>query len=133
MKVSSYNKFTARKELLGLKLKNILFEVNSNAIPAHHISGLDSLGDYLQKHSQTYVVLQGFSDNTGPREHNMELSLKRVNAVADYLMEKFNVDEDRIVTLWYGDLNPTADNNTPEGCRLNRRVEIAVGGIDLNR
>lgn len=133
VKVSSYLKFTARKELLGLKLKNILFETGSNAIAAQYSDELARLGDYLQKNSQTYVVLQGFSDSSGSQAHNMKLSSRRVTAVADYLMEKFDVHEDRIVTLWFGDLNPAADNNTPEGRRLNRRVEIAVGGIDLSR
>ncbi len=35
---------------------------------------------------------------------------------------------DRIVTQWYGELNPAADNATEEGQQLNRRVEVAVGG-----
>ena len=48
-------------------------------------------------------------------------------SVKDYLVNKFSIDMDRIVTLWYGELNPANDNATEEGRQLNRRVEIAVG------
>jgi len=40
-----------------------------------------------------------------------------------------HISPDRIPSLWYGQMNPVADNSTEEGRRLNRRVEIAVGGI----
>ena len=132
-KVSSYVKFTAKKEVLGLKLENILFESNSNTISSQYAAELDRLGDFLQKSPQAYVVLQGFSDNSGLAEKNMELSFDRVMQVAGYLMKNFEIDESRIVTLWYGDLNPAADNATPDGRRRNRRVEIAVDGIDVSR
>ena len=59
----------------------------------------------------------------------MELSLKRVGIVTEYLKNKFNISPDRILPLWYGEINPIADNSTAEGRRLNRRVEIAVGGV----
>jgi flagellar motor protein MotB len=35
-----------------------------------------------------------------------------------------------VVDLWFGDLNPVGDNATESGRRLNRRVEIAIGGVN---
>jgi outer membrane protein OmpA-like peptidoglycan-associated protein len=43
-------------------------------------------------------------------------------------MNTYNIGSTRIVTNWYGKLNPVADNDTEEGRALNRRVEITVGG-----
>ena len=59
----------------------------------------------------------------------MELSFRRVEAVASYLVKKHNVNESQLLTFWYGKLNPVADNTTKEGRMLNRRVEILVGGM----
>jgi outer membrane protein OmpA-like peptidoglycan-associated protein len=56
------------------------------------------------------------------------LSKARVKQVANYLNNEFNISSARIVTLWYGELNPIGDNNTELGRQQNRRVEIAVGG-----
>jgi OOP family OmpA-OmpF porin len=49
--------------------------------------------------------------------------------VTEQLKNNFNISPDRVLSLWYGQMNPVADNSTEEGRRLNRRVEIAVGGV----
>ncbi len=49
--------------------------------------------------------------------------------MADYLVENFDIDPLRIVPMWYGELNPTADNSDVSGRVKNRRVESAVGGL----
>jgi OOP family OmpA-OmpF porin len=41
---------------------------------------------------------------------------------------RYKIDSTRVVTAWYGKLNPVANNQTEEGRALNRRIEIAVGG-----
>ncbi len=80
-----------------------------------------------QNNAQTYVVMHGYADNRGSREYNLKLSRRRVQSVADYLASNFNIGEDRMVVMWYGALNPVATNDTEEGRRLNRHVEIGVG------
>jgi outer membrane protein OmpA-like peptidoglycan-associated protein len=81
----------------------------------------------MNENPGSYAVIHGYADNSGSYEYNMELSYKRAEAVANYLKNKHNIDPARIVVMWYGDLNPKASNDTSEGRRLNRRVEIAVG------
>ena len=73
--------------------------------------------------------MDGYTDSVGSEEANLLLSRLRVTTVAEYLFEKFDIDPLRIVAMWYGELNPTADNNSVDGSALNRRVESVVGGL----
>ena len=129
-KVSSYVKLTSRPEVVGFVTKNLLFDSNSDTIRTQYRQKLELLGRFLVENPASYVVLQGFSDNTGPAEQNLALSQARAVAVGHYLVDNFGIDPVRIVPLWYGDLNPAADNGSAQGRQLNRRVEIAVGILD---
>ena len=65
----------------------------------------------------------------GSEDYNLDLSYKRVESIASYLVENFNVNRSQLVTFWFGKLNPVADNSSSEGRMQNRRVEILIGGI----
>lgn len=56
---------------------------------------------------------------------NWDLSSARASAVVRAL-EKDGVNADRLVLTAYGDKRPVGDNRTPEGRRMNRRVEISL-------
>ena len=88
------------------------------------------LGQFLQTTPSAFVVAAGFADNSGDEEYNLWISERRVANFKTYLVDNFAINGDRIVTLWYGELNPVADNETEEGRQLNRRVEVAVGGLE---
>jgi OOP family OmpA-OmpF porin len=49
--------------------------------------------------------------------------------VANYLQNQHNIAADRLVVWWYGQANPIASNDNEKGRALNRRVEIAIGGM----
>ena len=55
----------------------------------------------------------------------IELSVKRAQAVADYITS-LNVGGERLTEIGYGEGQPIADNSTEEGQQQNRRVEIAI-------
>jgi len=130
VKTSSYVRLKPTTQVVGVVADNMLFDYNSSAIRSEYNEKLDMLGDYLQKNPEAYVVAGGFADSTGEEEYNLALSERRAASVKDYLVNTFSVDANRIVTLWFGELNPVADNATDEGRQLNRRVEIAVGGVN---
>ena len=130
VKTSSYVRLKPTTQVVGVVADNMLFDYNSPAIRSEYNEKLDMLGDYLQKNPDAYVVAGGFADSTGEEEYNLALSERRAASVKDYLVNTFSIDANRIVTLWFGELNPVADNATDEGRQLNRRVEIAVGGLE---
>ncbi len=80
---------------------------------------------YLLGHPDRVVLVEGFTDSTGDEERNLDLSVRRAAAVKTRLVEA-GVDEARVVTAGYGQAYPVASNETDEGRRQNRRIEITV-------
>ncbi len=71
------------------------------------------------------IVSTGHTDSTGGSEYNMDLSMRRSEAVKTYLISK-GIDADSINTVGEGERQPIADNATAAGRAENRRVEIEV-------
>ncbi len=120
---------TTETRIVGLKVENILFGFDKASVRTSYVDEVDALGMFLQKNPAAYVLLEGYTDSTGPEEYNLSLSLRRAESVANYLMDNYNIADDRIVVNYYGPANPIASNATAEGRAKNRRVEIAVGGM----
>lgn len=69
------------------------------------------------------IVLGGHTDSQGDDAFNYSLSVDRVNTVREALIAR-GVDGSRMTAIGYGETEPVADNNTPEGRALNRRTEV---------
>lgn len=72
------------------------------------------------------IVVSGHTDNTGNPQLNQTLSLKRAEAVRDWMRDTGDVPESCFAVQGYGESRPVATNDTPEGRALNRRVEISL-------
>ncbi len=76
------------------------------------------------------VSIEGHTDNEPIRhsgwKDNWELSLARARAVLTYLVKEQGLEPSRVSAAGFGEYHPVASNNTPEGRRQNRRVEIVV-------
>jgi len=130
VKTTSYVRLKPKTEVVGFITNDMLFDFDSPAVRSEYNDKLDLLGAFLQNTPGAFVVAAGFSDSSGDEEYNLALSERRVSSLKKYLVENFNVDPARIVPLWFGELNPVGDNATSQGRQLNRRVEIAVGGVN---
>lgn len=105
---------------------NVLFDFDKYNIKAEYEPTLDKLGQFLLDQPEAYVVLSGFCDSIGTEAYNLKLSRKRAESVRNYLSERFKIDNDRMLSYWYGYANPVASNETDAGRALNRRVTIAI-------
>jgi outer membrane protein OmpA-like peptidoglycan-associated protein len=74
------------------------------------------------------IDLNGYADNIGTDQSNINLSRRRAERVKQWLMEH-GIEEDRIIIRGHGESHPVATNETDEGRALNRRVEFAVDGV----
>lgn len=72
------------------------------------------------------IVVSGHTDNTGNPKLNQTLSLKRAEAVRDWMRDTGDVPESCFAVQGYGESRPLATNDTPDGRALNRRVEISL-------
>lgn len=115
-----------QNEILKLTMSSeVSFDFNSARIKSSFQSPLTKIADIMARYPQTQIAVVGHTDSVGSEQYNLELSLRRANAVADYLILK-GVSRSRLGTEGRGELEPIADNGTTEGRAKNRRVEIYV-------
>ena len=103
----------------------ILFDTNKADLKAPAKNALTNFATSLRNDPNTNVQIFGHTDNTGSREVNEKLSLKRANAVKTYLQNS-GVAEGRMETRGLAYDYPVADNSTAEGRAQNRRVEVYI-------
>lgn len=104
-------------------LGNVLFDSNMDVIKPVAYPLLDDVVTIFEKNPGMNVELQGHCDNTGAAAYNMDLSLRRANAVKKFLVSK-GISENRLTTKGFGFTKPVGSNETKEGRSMNRRVEL---------
>lgn len=87
---------------------------------------LDRVGEVLARYPRLRVAVQGHTDNVGRAQYNLALSQRRAESVRRYLIERFDLDPDRLEAEGFGAEAPIATNANPTGRALNRRVEFVV-------
>ncbi len=116
----------------GIKItfdSGILFDVDRATLQPVAVSDLERLATILNKYGDTSILIEGHTDATGTEEYNMDLSRKRAESVAARLASA-SVDPIRFTLFGYGEIQPVASNDTPDGRQANRRVEIAIMAND---
>ena len=103
----------------------ILFDVDKTEIKPAARESIAKAAEVLVKYPDTYITVEGHTDSSGPSEYNQKLSERRADAVRDMLMGD-GVAGSRVSIKGYGESDPIADNSTPEGRQLNRRVQLEI-------
>ncbi len=124
----------ARVERIGEGIKitfdsGILFNVDKANLTSTSRSELTQLATILNKYDDTNILLTGHTDSSGTSEHNLDLSRRQAESVADYLQIQ-EVNAGRFTTYGYGEDHPVASNDTRAGRAQNRRVEVAIWAND---
>jgi outer membrane protein OmpA-like peptidoglycan-associated protein len=115
-----------RGELMKLAAANpILFERGSSKIEAAGRQALDNIARAAKACPGVRIAIEGHTDNEGSAEHNQRLSLKRAEAVAEYLIE-VGVGAEALQAEGYGTTRPVAPNTSARSRAKNRRTEIVV-------
>jgi len=108
-----------------LSLQPVHFEFDSSELTAKAKKALDTNVAQLRQYPGTRIELQGYTDSTGAGSYNNWLSAQRAKAAYDYMVSK-GVATNLLIQKGYGASNPLDDNDTPEGRKRNRRVELAL-------
>jgi len=114
------------KEGVSISLDDIRFYADLDKMLPGEERKLERIADILKRYRDRDILVGGHTALAGTADERMILSQQRAKVVADYLLSKNVRTADRMVIRGYGALRPVADNNTEEGMRKNRRVEITI-------
>ena len=101
------------------------FEFDSAQIKPGFHSTMDKISNVVNRYGKTHLTIVGHTDNVGTDQYNQRLSERRAQAVAQYFQNQGVVPE-RLAAEGRGETAPRSSNATPEGRRLNRRVEVYI-------
>lgn len=87
---------------------------------------LDGFAQNLSSTSNYILEVTGGCDSIGSAEYNYGLSDRRADSVVQYLATKYNVPARRFYLIGIGKDKEVAPNNTAEGRKQNRRVEVRI-------
>jgi outer membrane protein OmpA-like peptidoglycan-associated protein len=107
---------------------NITFATDSANIASSFYQPLNNLASSLKEFSQNQIEIVGYTDSTGSRQHNMDLSQRRAQSVATYLTSQ-GVSGANLSARGAGPDNPIASNGDVNGRAQNRRVEVNLKAI----
>ncbi|WP_031235109.1 OmpA family protein [Asticcacaulis sp. AC402] len=107
---------------------DVTFSSGSADLNGGFMPVLNDVATILNQYPSTYIDVVGHADSQGTDAFNMDLSERRANAVAGYLVGQ-KVKSERIYVAGAGESSPIASNDTADGRARNRRVEITLRPI----
>jgi general secretion pathway protein A len=111
-------------QLLAAPPKTIIqFEHNSMRLSKEAYKKLDSIVDFGLANPASKIIVEGYTDSLGDPVYNKNLSRMRAEVIKKYLVDK-GLPEAKIEAVGMGLQNPIASNETFEGRKMNRRIEI---------
>jgi OOP family OmpA-OmpF porin len=117
-----YQKVNADGCAEKIELK-VNFDYNSANIRNEDNAELDALAKYLNSQKDINIAIEAHTDSKGSEKYNLNLSNKRAISAKNALVD-LGVDPSRIEAIGYGESQPIANNNTEEGRKENRRIEV---------
>lgn len=106
-------------------LHDIYFGTNLYSLTSQSRYLIDLFIEFLKENPGVKVEIQGHTDNTGNQAYNQLLSERRAKSVYDYVLSR-NINADRLRYKGYGQNEPVANNDTPEGRSKNRRTVFLI-------
>jgi len=104
----------------------VLFDFDSSDLRGEARAELDRAADILAPRDDIILIeVAGHTDSIGTEEYNQDLSVRRAQSVADYLVQN-GVSRDRLRVVGFGETRPRAPNDSPENRQLNRRVVLSI-------
>ncbi|MDD4761321.1 MAG: OmpA family protein [Bacteroidaceae bacterium] len=110
-----------------IRMEGFGFESGKSEIQPKNFELLTKVQEAIKTFPNSSVIIEGYTDAFGSDSLNLVLSQKRSDSVTDYL--KANMTELKsmdITSIGFGENNPIANNETEEGRRKNRRIDIII-------
>ncbi len=112
---------------LIVNMSDVLFDTGKYSLKPGAREKLAKVAGILLAYPGLNIAVGGYTDNVGGDEMNQTLSENRAASVRDYLVQQ-GVSADSVTASGFGNTQPVASNDSPEGRQQNRRVELVVSG-----
>jgi outer membrane protein OmpA-like peptidoglycan-associated protein len=109
-----------------VRAHGLAFASGSSRLASGARTVLEKLRQVVAIYPGARFTVEGHTDSSGDRATNQRLSQARAEAVLDYLVNELAVPAGRVTAIGYGDTRPVANNDTAQGRRLNRRIDLVI-------
>lgn len=109
---------------------SVLFDFNRSVLTPDAQRNLDTLAAGIKTDKHSLIAVEGYTDSVGAKEYNEALSLRRAEAVVEYLVARHDIPVYRIHLVGLGDQKPVDEAKSPAARAKNRRVEVKVFTMD---
>lgn len=106
-------------------MNNLFFESGKFSLEPISKTELKKLISFMRRNSKIKVEISGHTDDIGSDQANLDLSQRRADAVASYLVNN-GIAKDRIKATGYGETKPAFPNNSDNNRQQNRRIEFRI-------
>ena len=105
---------------------NIEYDINKAEIRPQYNDEVARVGDFMTKYPTTTAVIEGYTDEVGSDDYNMQLSQRRAEGVVKSLEDKFGIAPARLSAKGYGKTRPVTDNASDAAKQKNRRIDAVI-------
>jgi outer membrane protein OmpA-like peptidoglycan-associated protein len=122
------NNITAIEAILNSEMSSsiVFFDFDKADLKKSSLYELNRLATILKEHPEMIIEIVGHTDSYGSSRYNNYLSQKRTSAICSYFKNQSFINETRLVVRNLGETMPVAGNETKDGRKLNRRVELKL-------
>jgi len=115
---------------LVINLGDVLFDSGRYTLKQNAQIALAKVSTILELYPDLKVQVEGYTDSVGSDAYNQKLSENRANAVHDFLIQN-GVPAGNVTSVGLGKADPVASNDTADGRKQNRRVNMVISGAAI--
>ncbi|MFL5336521.1 MAG: OmpA family protein [Geminicoccaceae bacterium] len=117
---------TKRRHPAVTQIDGAAFASGSAELRPEAAPSLAIVAAFIRSQPPGRVRVVGYTDTSGDAAENLQLSTHRAQAVRDYLVRSLDLAPQHVVAEGRGEADPVASNETADGRRTNRRVEVRI-------
>jgi len=117
------------QEGINMVLRNIFYQTDKYALKQESEYELVKVVNFLNDNPKVDITITGHTDSVGTAAYNKQLSEKRADEVAGFIIGK-GIDASRVKAVGMGQEMPIAENTTAEGRAKNRRTELTISRVN---
>ena len=109
---------------------SVPFIFNQYSLTADAKQDLDKAADDLKSDKRFFIAVEGYTDSTGTKQYNEDLSRRRADSVVAYLVAKHDIPIARIHMIGLGTERPIDEGHNRAARAKNRRVDVKIFSAD---